>query len=483
MSQEKIRKVQEDYFRLLADNPLLSRCKFLDDGRFSVPKELLDSDQLHTATRHGSQPAAVFHAESLMNDVHAFWMQNSGELRDAIKDSSEVGIHIDNREFGDVARRYLPFFDQIYVSDQLLMLREGYVSSDHLADWRNLVITSIQTVLPLLKHKRLFLPDAGPSLALIFPPGVTLDTETQESLNDSSNALAVDFFSSLFGRAFSTPIDYIEYARRSKPTSTELDPAMLATLFGKLKATDFTDYHLKLHRSVLNGEGSDWVIRDGLYQVMFLDIASRIREFERFGLDAASIHQQAEIDRTDSDLYEWWFRQSARATNRSLGLGFDENFLFKAATASADLGFLDSIPLDEISALRSNADCRVLRDDLRISSLRVQSALADLPSIIDQAGRHVQAAIDRFAASETAELAKQKKEMTMVSLGFGASCLLTIASAALPLLSVVSVLWGKSIADIWGTRKEHESRLNAPRPISVLVRWAKRHGGGNGAAV
>jgi hypothetical protein len=468
-----LESIQGTYFDLLEESAAVQRCEPVDDTQFRIPEAILSENQIQVRCKRGWGPPILNDTELLLQDIRQFWSVNADPLREAIRASPASAVHVEDLRIEQSAVTYLPFFERLLVSDQFLQISEDYDSLDQVDDWRPFVLNVLKTAMRYLSLKSLFHGTDGRSLAVVFPASTTGNSPTKSVVTEASQKLAMIFLGEMFGREFVDFSEYLEFIASSPQALA--DPAHQETVFAKYGAEDHRGYRAALSEVVFRDLGSSWPQQGSLREYLAFDLFSRFREFERFGLDASGVVQQAEIPSGDRKLYDWWFATSARESSKALGLGYDESFLYKAAARSSGLAFLKGMKLPDVVAFRTENSAADLREQLRLARLRVQSGGDDLDAVIREVGDFMTRELDEFARDQGSRATARRRENSRFAVGFGASIGMTLASVVAPILSIGTLLIGKNLADLRASRHRHLEEEAGLRPLATLFEWRSRN--------
>ena len=327
-SWKVLRSIQEEYFSLVENNPLIRACKIIDESNISIPKNFLqEGNQILVQTRKGWKPSSFQYVEKLYEDVHSFWQANNSRLVSALKNLPSRNIHVDDTAVGYTIRRFGALFDTLLISDQLLQFHTEYIAKSNVTDWQTVIITVVEAVYRQLRNKDFFLPEnSGRPLAMIVPASSSLYSESKVVLADVTLKLTSKFISELVGFEISSIEEFTPYWLSRNLEENDLNPRFKKLLFSRFKATNFKDYQKSLIKLVHGDQGVDYIIKDPIPLQIGLDIFSRLREFERYACDAYIWGQEPEILSNDTILYDWWFQETAIESGYALGASFSENF-------------------------------------------------------------------------------------------------------------------------------------------------------------
>lgn len=473
---ERLLDCQQGYFEIVASSKLLAECELLDPERVRVPQRLVeDSGQPLVRTRKGWQPSVMGDVEQLLDRVHEFWQKRATDVAWSLSRLEGRYIHVGDGFLDRSIPKYSVFFSGLLVSDQLSMIRLDYLNNTHFFDWHAIALNVVKTAIKYRQLTALFTKQGSNAFAFVVPPSVALRHTVSDDVTDAAQRAATTFVSQLAGREFADIPEFVQFCQRTKPTDADFDPDLLRIVYSRNNAADASVYLRETAAFHFQELGQDVSGLPPAAQLS-IDIAQRLWEIERFARDAYGWAQEAEIPWYDVPLFDWWMRWSSGEFIRTLGSTYSADFVAKAAVLSPSLGFLASVPTDELIAFRNSDTVEALREDLSMHRLHLRHSKDNLQTVVSSVGSHIQHKLDEFEAALGTERNRIKSSVTSEAAKFGASGALTIASGAFPPLSAASLLWGSSLADLIKVRSTNKKRLEQllARPVASLVEWRRR---------
>jgi hypothetical protein len=466
--------IQQEYFTLLEECRLYREYLRKEGNHFVLNKNIDSRHQIVMLSQDGWKPSVIDCVEELFESIHRFWLRKQEDLNKSLLALKEDFIHVGDKGIELSGKRYGVLFEGLFVSDQFLMKRRDYLPATSVPDWQSLVVDTLRTLVNYLSHKELFVPPNGKPFALIVPASICLSQERSQQVTDVSFHLTTKFVSELCDRSFSDLGEYFSYLERAFVPTSKLNQDVLKLIFHRSKANGFAEYRTGVASLMQGEQGVDWWKQDPVYRVLVYDAAAQFSEFERFASDAYLWGQEPEIPEWDLPMYEWWFNNTAQECGKALGSRHSEGFLCKLAVNSSELGFLSNVRLDELMELRKQDFVYSLRNDLNLCRARLRrSDSMSLSNSMDEVGAYVAERLRQFDA----ELHQARKSGAMAvakNVGkFVATAGLTLASAVFPPLSLFSLLWSGSLAELYQVERNRRQTNQdlLMKPLASLISW------------
>lgn len=193
--------------------------------------------------------------------------------------------------------------------------------------------------------------------------------------------------------------------------------------------------------------------------------------------DCVAYNYDAAITQTNWLLYSWLMRVSSKETAILAGKSLSESDIFRFGVESPDLGWLQSVPADQILEIRKDNTIQQIREDFRTSRCKVRRAPSgNLSTAIEEAGSFLSDSLLRHA-DKLRLLRKQTITTLLVkgvatAIGIG----ITVAAAVYPPLAIpgaiISVVGSKGLYDFAKATRAERNRLLAEkrRPLGILLK-------------
>jgi len=457
-SLTQLNAIQQAYFELIENHPLIKEIRDLGNGQYALPQRLFDSHNIILPTSKGWSTPAIKYLEDLVDSIFNFWSINGEKQRIALSNLCGNFIHVDDKPAIQNLRKYGLFFRSILISDQILMSGLEFKKATDVANPAQFVATVADSAYRCIKFKKLFLPENNYPLAYIVPATHPITESVYKAVNDAASSMAASFFSELTNNQFDTPYEFFPYVRSKSINIDKLNPDLLSRIYSVLSATNIQDYKEKRAKIIMNDLGQDLGFKDPPEALLVYDITARFEEYERFSADAFRFGQEVEIPDGQLELYE---------------PSYSEDFICKVAPHSEKLGFLNKLQEDDFISFLWSEKTEELKNDLALYRYKIRRGNEKLRSVIDGAGEYINSRLEQFIADSANAKKQTFRDSLKIGGAFIATSVITLAAAAFPPLSAVTLLWGKTVSDLLSERNKQTKLYTnkMDRPIATLAKW------------
>jgi len=462
LSLSQLNNIQEEYFDILSSSPLSSRITVLKRDKFKI--DFPDFNE--------SAPARQM--LQLFDKVSSFWGSNYKEIKKLLNQAKNDFIYIDQGQIIKGIRKYGCFFDGLLLSDQILVSASEYSPSQK--DLSGPARVALLTMATYLANRDILSPRDGDPMGYIVPPTRCVDKEAEKYWSESSQAMALNCFSVLVDRQLAGFEELAAYIGDAGFHPERLNPDLARRIYSYRSADSFGGYAANYKKALREEQGMS--LDDGVnpFALLFLDVMSRLAEFERFASDAYLwAHESAVPYPNDLALYEWWAEQSSKNAAMLIGRDYSENDLYKMAVESRALRFMQDMDLELVLDFLKTSPVEELRNDLNLSRSRIKRLPArQAQRDMDAIGQYIHDRLSEFQAKSGEELRRRKWDVGYAAMGMGASLLINILSAAFPPLSSLSYIFGASLHDLLKSWRQYQAKQKeiSARPIATLARWS-----------
>lgn len=478
--EHALRELQEEYFDIIEDNPLVSQCEQRPDDSIAIPPDFFDTrKQLFLTVGMKYQPAALTYLEKLFDELNAFWRRHADEYQKQLNQLDGRYLYVAARDLQSQLRRYGLFFDGLLVTEQLMLTRtDFYAGADETdrgrRDWPALIRSVIKSAFLLVANRGLFLPIDRRPYAYVVPPRWCVNVGGAQTLFGAAGLMQRRFLSELFQHSFASSEEVVEYIA-AHPHLDKAEPRFLALLFKKFRVTDSRSYVAVFAALLRTHEGLGWNPRLPA-ELAFSDLIGRFAEFERFHADAFAWRQEGELPEDDLDMYDWWLSECSKTAGNLLVSSLSEDEMYKAAALSSQMSFLDDVDDTELLRVLDSDPVSALREDLAATRCRIRRAPSgSLQSTINSAGEYIDGRVAAFERDMLETVASARLTGVRQITKLAATAAMSYTIGLFPPLSALGLLWSGSLAETVSevsTARRHWS-AEEQRPIAALVRWRR----------